>query len=182
MEKTLATETIGYVIGDCALGAILVAESARGLCAILLGDAAGELVTDLQRRFPRARLVPGGVEPGGLLKVAELIVSPASVLDLPLDLRGSEFQQRVWRALREIPAGTTQTYGEVAQRIGAPQSAKEVGEACAANALAVAVPCHRVVRKDGGLAGYRWGVRRKRALLAQEGVRLGATADLFESR
>jgi AraC family transcriptional regulator of adaptative response/methylated-DNA-[protein]-cysteine methyltransferase len=182
MEKAIAPETIGYAIGDCVLGAILVAQSAGGICAILLGDSGGELVDELRRRFPLARLAPGAVEPDALVKVAELIVSPAGGLDLPLDLRGSEFQQSVWRALRGIPAGTTQTYGEVARSIGAPQSAKEVGEACAANALAVAVPCHRVVRKDGGLAGYRWGVKRKRALLEQEGARLDATADLFEGR
>jgi AraC family transcriptional regulator of adaptative response/methylated-DNA-[protein]-cysteine methyltransferase len=101
-------------------------------------------------------------------KVAAFVAEPAMGLAVPLDMRGNSFQQRVWRALREIPAGATRTYTDVAMRIGAPQSAKEVGEACAANTLAVAVPCHRVVRKDGGLAGYRWGVKRKRALLERE--------------
>jgi AraC family transcriptional regulator of adaptative response/methylated-DNA-[protein]-cysteine methyltransferase len=180
MEKI--RELIGYEIGSCMLGAVLVATSERGVCAILIGDDEDGLVRDLRARFPHAALTPSAVAPEHLAKVARLIGSPRSGLDLPLDLRGSEFEQRVWRALQEIPVGATRTYGEVAQRIGAPQSAKEVGEACAANVLAVAVPCHRVVRKDGGLAGYRWGVKRKRALLEQEGVRLGATADLFESR
>ena len=178
MEKI--REMIGYEIGDCMLGAVLVATSERGVCAILIGDDADGLVRDLRARFPHAALAPSAVAPEHLAKVARLIASPRSGLDLPLDLRGSEFEQRVWRALQEIPVGATQTYGEVAQRIGAPQSAKEVGEACAANALAVAIPCHRVVRKDGGLAGYRWGVERKLALLKLEGARLGATADLFE--
>jgi AraC family transcriptional regulator of adaptative response/methylated-DNA-[protein]-cysteine methyltransferase len=171
---------IGYDVGGCALGALLVATSERGICAILLGDGANGLVEDLRQRFPRAELVPGMVAPEHFSRVADFIAAPRGGLDLPLDLRGSEFERRVWRALQEIPAGTTQTYGEVAQRIGAPQSAKEVGEACAANPLAVAVPCHRVVRKDGRLARYRWGVKRKRALLEREGARLDAMADLFE--
>jgi AraC family transcriptional regulator of adaptative response/methylated-DNA-[protein]-cysteine methyltransferase len=173
-------EMIGYEVGDCALGALLVATSARGVCAILLGDDAGELVRELRGSFPHAQLIPGVVALGHFAGVARLIAAPRSGLDLPLDVRGSDFERLVWRALREIPAGTTQTYGEVARRIGVPQAAKEVGEACAANALAVAVPCHRVLRKDGGLAGYRWGVKRKRALLEREGARLDATADLFE--
>jgi AraC family transcriptional regulator, regulatory protein of adaptative response / methylated-DNA-[protein]-cysteine methyltransferase len=161
-------DMIGYDVGECVLGTVLVATSGRGVCAILLGDDAGRLVDDLRQRFRHADLVPGVVAPGHLGRVAGFIASPRTALDLPLDMHGSEFQMRVWRALQEIPAGTTQTYGEVARRIGAPQSAKEVGEACAANALAVAVPCHRVVRKDGGLAGYRWGVKRKSALLDLE--------------
>jgi AraC family transcriptional regulator, regulatory protein of adaptative response / methylated-DNA-[protein]-cysteine methyltransferase len=172
-------EMIGYDVSNCVLGTVLVATSERGVCAILLGSDASKLVDDLRRRFPRAELIPGVVAPEHVAKVAELIASPQAALDLPLDLRGSDFERLVWRALREIPAGATQTYGEVAQRIGAPQSAKEVGEACAANPLAVAIPCHRVLRKDGGLAGYRWGVKRKRALLEREGARLAETADLF---
>ena len=141
--------------------------SERGVCAILLGDDAGDLVRDLRQRFPEAILREAGAELTE--KVAAFIARPAIGLDAPLDLRGSEFQLRVWRALQEIPAGSTETYGEVAARIGAPGAAKEVGEACAANVLAVAIPCHRVLRKDGGLAGYRWGVGRKRALLQSEG-------------
>ena len=169
-------EMIGYHVGDCALGTMLVATSACGVCAILLGDSASGLVGDLHRRFPQASFAAGAVAPGHVSRVAQLIAAPRE----GLDLRGSEFKQRVWRALRQIPAGTLQTYGEIAQRVGAPGAAKEVGEACAANSLAVAVPCHRVVRKDGTLAGYRWGAKRKLALLRLEGARLGATADLFE--
>jgi AraC family transcriptional regulator of adaptative response/methylated-DNA-[protein]-cysteine methyltransferase len=174
-------EVIGYEIGDCALGTLLVATSERGLCAILIGDAAGQLARDLQRRFPRAELALGAVTTGYFARVAAFIASPGAGLDLPLDLRGSEFRQRVWHALRAIPAGTLQTYGEVARRVGAPRAAKEVGEACAANQLAVAIPCHRVVRSDGSPAGYRWGVKRKLALLKLEGARLGPTPDLFDS-
>jgi AraC family transcriptional regulator, regulatory protein of adaptative response / methylated-DNA-[protein]-cysteine methyltransferase len=122
-------------------------------------------VRELHRQFPGARPRDGLPL---LDKVAAFVAEPSGGLDAPLDMRGNAFQQRVWQALREIPAGATRTYTDVAARIGAPQSAKEVGEACAANTLAVAVPCHRVVRKDGGLAGYRWGVKRKRALLERE--------------
>jgi AraC family transcriptional regulator of adaptative response/methylated-DNA-[protein]-cysteine methyltransferase len=150
----------------CVLGVVLVARSERGVCAILLGDDAGELVRDLRQCFPEAALQEGGAELAQ--KVAAFIARPATGLDVPLDLQGSEFQLRVWRALQEIPAGSTATYGEVADRIGMPGSAKEVGEACAANLLAVAIPCHRVVRKDGALAGYRWGAGRKRTLLQSE--------------
>ena len=181
MEKTTNREMIGYDVGASVLGAVLVATSGRGVCAILLGNDPGELAEDLRQRFPQAELIPGAVAPDHLAKVVDFIATPRSGLDLPLDMHGSEFEQRVWRALQEISPGATQTYGEVARRIGAPQLAKEVGEACAANALAVAIPCHRVLRKDGGLAGYRWGVKRKRALLELEGARLDATEDLFES-
>src|SRR5262245_14830176 len=154
-------ETIGYQLGECVLGTLLVAASERGVCAILLGDDAAPLVRDLHRRFPGARLAPAAVEHWA--SVASFIASPKGSIDLPLDLRGTDFDQRVWRALQEIPAGTLQTYSEVARRVGAPRAAKEVGEACAANALAVVVPCHRVVRSDGTLAGYRWGAKRKLA-------------------
>ena len=175
-------ELIGYDLGACLLGTLLVATSERGVCAVLIGDDAGELVADLRDRFPDAALVPGAVAPGHVDRIASFIASPRSGLDLPLDPRGSEFEKRVWLALREIPAGSTQTYGEVARRVGVPHAAKDVGEACAANPLAVAIPCHRVLRKDGGLAGYRWGVKRKLALLRLEGARLGATPDLFEEQ
>src|SRR5262245_58670175 len=163
MEKE---QVIGYVIGKSTLGAVLMAESERGVCAIALGDGIARLVEELRQRFPGARLVSGAVQAEYVQKVAALVASPGSRLDLPLDLRGSDLHKRVWQALREIPAGTTQSYAEVAARTGA--TAKEVGEACAANALAVAIPCHRVVRKDGGVAGYRWGVKRKIALLRLE--------------
>jgi AraC family transcriptional regulator of adaptative response/methylated-DNA-[protein]-cysteine methyltransferase len=146
-----------------------VAQSDRGVCAILLGDDPGELARDLQDRFPRANLIGGDGEFEQLVaKVVGFVEAPGIGLDLPLDVRGTAFQQRVWQALREIPAGQTASYTDVANRIGAPNSARAVAQACAANALAVAIPCHRVVRNDGGLSGYRWSVERKRALLERE--------------
>jgi AraC family transcriptional regulator, regulatory protein of adaptative response / methylated-DNA-[protein]-cysteine methyltransferase len=160
---------IVFSIGKCILGTVLVGSRERGACAILLGDDRLELVRDLRKRFPGTGVREADRELAPLLsKVVALIADPASPPAISLDLQGSMFQQRVWKALQEIPAGSTETYGAIARRIGAPQSAKEVGEACAANPIAVAIPCHRVVRKDGGLAGYRWGVRRKRALLELE--------------
>ena len=165
------SQEILYSTGKCILGVVLVAASERGVCAILLGEHAAALERDLQARFPQVSLREAARELEPLLsKVAAHLAAPAADLDLPLDFQGSDFERRVWRALAEIPAGTTQTYGEVARRLGAPHAAKEVGAACAANPIAVAVPCHRVVRKDGSLAGYRWGVARKRALLAREGA------------
>jgi AraC family transcriptional regulator, regulatory protein of adaptative response / methylated-DNA-[protein]-cysteine methyltransferase len=162
-------QTIVFSTGRCALGIVLVARRERGVCAILLGDDSRELARDLSAQFPQAALREAGAELEPLVaKVASFIAQPVVGLDMPLDLQGTTFQQRVWQALQGIPAGSTQSYGEVAARIGAPNAAKEVGEACAANVLAVAIPCHRVVRKGGGLAGYRWGVRRKRALLELE--------------
>jgi AraC family transcriptional regulator, regulatory protein of adaptative response / methylated-DNA-[protein]-cysteine methyltransferase len=170
-----------FTTAPSVLGLFLVARSEHGVCAILLGDDTAGLAHDLQRRFPEATLREAAAELAPLAsEVAAFLARPASRFDVALDVRGSAFQQRVWRALREIPAGSTETYGQVAARIGAPEAAKEVGEACAANVLAVAIPCHRVVRKDGGLAGYRWGVRRKRELLQREGVQIAETADLFE--
>jgi AraC family transcriptional regulator of adaptative response/methylated-DNA-[protein]-cysteine methyltransferase len=160
-------EQILFCTVRCALGVALVAKSERGVCALLLGDDAVELLRDLQQRFPRAELHEAALGPV-VSRMVDLIAAPASALDVSLDPQGSEFQLRVWNALREIAPGSTQTYGEVARRIGAPGSAKEVGEACAANPIAVAIPCHRVVRMEGGLAGYRWGVRRKRGLLELE--------------
>jgi AraC family transcriptional regulator of adaptative response/methylated-DNA-[protein]-cysteine methyltransferase len=161
-------QKILFSTGECVLGNVLVAAGERGVCAILLGDHAGDLARELRRRFPHA-VGSAGLQPL-VAKVAAFIAQPALGLDVSLDVRGSDFELRVWRALQEIPAGSTENYGQVAARIGAPGAAKEVGEACAANVLAVAIPCHRVLRKDGGLAGYRWGVRRKRALLQREGV------------
>ena len=162
-------ETIRFALGACSLGQVLVAESTRGVCAIMLGDDPEALLEDLQRRFARAELV--GAEPGYESRVAQvvgLIEAPASNADLPLDIRGSAFQQRVWQALRAIPAGETASYAEIARRIGQPTAARAVARACADNKLAVAIPCHRVVRSDGGLSGYRWGVERKRRLLERE--------------
>jgi AraC family transcriptional regulator of adaptative response/methylated-DNA-[protein]-cysteine methyltransferase len=160
---------IRFAIGECSLGSILVARSDRGVCAISLGDDPDELARELQDRFPAADLIGGDAAFAELVaRVVDLVEAPGLGLDLPLDVRGTAFQQRVWRALREIPAGETASYAEIARRIGSPGSVRAVARACAANALAVAIPCHRVVRKDGGLSGYRWGVERKRALLERE--------------
>ena len=160
---------IKFAIGQCSLGAILVARSEKGVCAILLGDDPEALIHDLQDRFPKAHLIGGDKDFEALVaKVVGFVEAPALGLDLPLDLRGTAFQQRVWEALRKIPAGATASYAEIARRIDAPQAVRAVAAACAANRIAVAIPCHRVVRKDGDLSGYRWGVARKRALLAKE--------------
>ena len=157
-----------FSAGECVLGTVLVARSERGVCAILLGDDAKALERDLRARFPHDEVGNAYVGLESLVEeVARFLAAPGTRFELPLDLRGSELEQRVWNALREIAPGTTQTYSEIAQRLGAA-TAKEVGEACAANPLAVAVPCHRVLRKDGSLGGYRWGLRRKRALLERE--------------
>jgi AraC family transcriptional regulator of adaptative response/methylated-DNA-[protein]-cysteine methyltransferase len=164
-----ANTAIRFALGDCSLGAILVAASDRGVCAILLGDDPDTLARDLQDRFPRAHLIGDDAAFEALVAtVVGFVEAPGLGLDLPLDVRGTAFQQRVWQALRDIPAGDTASYAEIAHRIGAPKAVRAVGQACAANALAVAIPCHRVVRSDGGLSGYRWGVARQRALLAQE--------------
>ncbi len=158
-----------FAVGECSLGAILVASSELGLCAILLGTDPELLVRELQDRFPKAELAPGDAAFARTVAiVVGFIERPGKALELPLDVRGTVFQQRVWQALREVPPGETATYGDIARRIGAPKSVRAVAGACAANALAVAIPCHRIVRSDGGLSGYRWGVARKRALLARE--------------
>lgn len=164
-----AKTVIRFAIGQCSLGAILVAASERGVCAILIGDDPDALARDLQDRFPKADLIGGDAGFEQLVaKVIGFVEAPKLGLDLPLDVRGTAFQQRVWQALREIPPGATVSYTELAQRIGAPNAVRAVAGACAANALAVAIPCHRVVRHDGNLSGYRWGVERKRALLERE--------------
>jgi AraC family transcriptional regulator of adaptative response/methylated-DNA-[protein]-cysteine methyltransferase len=163
---------IRFAIGECSLGSILVAQSDRGVCAILLGDGPDQLVRDLQDRFPRATLIGGDAGFEQLVAtVVGFVEAPGLGLNLPLDVRGTAFQQRVWKALRDIPAGKTASYAEIAGRIGAPKSVRAVAQACGANALAVAIPCHRVVRSDGALSGYRWGVERKRTLLAREAQR-----------
>jgi len=160
---------IRFAIGQCSLGAILVARSDKGICAIEFGDDPDVLARALQDRFPNAQLIGGDAEFERLVaKVIGFIETPQLGLDLPLDVRGTAFQQRVWEALRKIPAGVTASYSEIAARIGAPKSARAVAQACAANQLAVAIPCHRVVRNDGALSGYRWGVERKRSLLERE--------------
>jgi len=162
--------TIHFGIAETSLGALLAAATDKGVCAILIGDDPDALARDLQRRFPRAQLIGG--DPGFealLAKAVGLVERPGLGVDLPLDIRGTVFQQRVWQALREIRAGETVSYAELARRIDAPSAVRAVARACAANNIAVAVPCHRVVRNDGGLSGYAWGVERKRALLDREG-------------
>lgn len=158
-------EVIRYALGKSTLGLVLAASSEMGVCGILLGDDPEPLVSELQRRFPKARFTDGNAD---LAEIIASVENPQLKLDLPLDLRGTAFQQRVWRALREIPAGTTLSYAQVAEKIGSPKSVRAVAGACAANAIAVAIPCHRVVRSDGNLSGYRWGVARKRRLLDRE--------------
>ena len=160
---------IRFAVGECSLGSILVAQSACGICAILLGDDPEALARELQDRFPSARLIGGDRRFERLIaKVVGFVEMPRLGLDLPLDVRGTAFQQRVWQALLKIPAGQTTSYAEIARRIGSPKSVRAVGGAVAANPLAVAIPCHRVVRTDGSLSGYRWGVERKRMLLERE--------------
>ncbi|MGH6840025.1 MAG: bifunctional DNA-binding transcriptional regulator/O6-methylguanine-DNA methyltransferase Ada [Methylocella sp.] len=167
-----ANTKIRFAIGECSLGSILVASTEKGVCAILMGDDPDALARDLQDRFPRARLIGGDADFEALVaKVVGFVEAPSLGLDLPLDVRGTAFQQRVWQALREIPAGSTASYAEIAKRIGAPKAIRAVAGACAANAIAVAIPCHRVVRNDGALSGYRWGVARKRVLLERESAR-----------
>jgi len=161
--------TIRFAVGESSLGAILVAATDEGVCAILMGDDPDALARDLQDRFPRAELI--GADPvfeAVVAQVVGLVEQPGRGLDLPLDIRGTAFQQRVWEALRRLKPGETASYAEIADRIGAPKAVRAVAQACAANKLAVAIPCHRVVRTDGTLSGYAWGVERKRALLDRE--------------
>lgn len=162
-------QAIRFAVGECSLGTILVARSQRGVCAILLGDDPDLLVKDLQDRFPQAELT--GADPDFeqlVARVVGVVEAPGIGLDLPLDIRGTAFQERVWQALRGIPSGRTASYAEIAERIGLPRAVRAVARACGANTLAVAIPCHRVIRQDGGLSGYRWGVERKRELLRRE--------------
>src|SRR5260370_36822512 len=160
---------IRFAVGECSLGSILVAATDKGVCAILLGDKPEALVRELEDRFPKATLIGGDKDfEQWVAKVVGFVEAPALGLDLPLDVRGTAFQQRVWQALRKIPAGSTASYTDVAKLIGSPNSVRAVAQACGANALAVAIPCHRVVRNHGALSGYRWGVERKRVLLEKE--------------
>jgi AraC family transcriptional regulator of adaptative response/methylated-DNA-[protein]-cysteine methyltransferase len=166
-----AEEQLKFAVGQCSLGAILVASSDKGVAAILIGDDPDTLTRDLQDRFPHAHLVGADAAYERLVaEVVGFVEAPHVGLNLPLDIRGTAFQQRVWQALREIPAGKTASYAEVAARMGSPKSTRAVAAACAANALAVAIPCHRVVRRDGAVSGYRWGVERKRALINREAM------------
>ena len=160
---------IHFAVAECSLGSILVAQSLKGVCAILMGDDPSALVRDLQDRFPKANIIGGDKKFEKLVaKVIGFVEAPQKGLDLPLDIRGTAFQHRVWDALRRIPPGSTASYTDIAGQIGNPNAVRAVARACAANALAVAIPCHRVVRNDGNLSGYRWGVERKRALLDKE--------------
>ena len=168
---------IRFAVGQCSLGAILVAATDKGVCAIEFGDDPDALVRSLQDRFPNARLVGGDRDFEQLVaQVVGLVEAPAHGLDLPLDIRGTAFQQRVWHAIRAIPAGTTASYAEIARRIRRPTAVRAVAQACASNAIAVAIPCHRVVRRDGAASGYRWGVARKEALLRREGAKREAVS------
>lgn len=172
-----AQTVIRFAVGQSSLGAILVAQSARGVCAILLGDDPNALVQDLQKQFNRAELIGADAAFEQVVaQVVGLIEAPRLGCELPLDIQGTAFQERVWQALREIPPGHTASYTDIAQRIGQPRAVRAVAQACAANHLAVAIPCHRVVRLDGDLSGYRWGVERKQALLTREREALTGTA------
>ena len=162
-------EDIRFAVGQSSLGAILVASSRKGVASISLGDDPDVLVRDLQDRFPNARLIGADKAYEELVaRVVGLVETPGIGLGLPMDVRGTAFQRRVWQALQEIPAGQTASYADIARKIGAPKAVRAVAGACAANHLAVAIPCHRVVRNDGALSGYAWGVERKRALLERE--------------
>jgi AraC family transcriptional regulator of adaptative response/methylated-DNA-[protein]-cysteine methyltransferase len=162
-------ETLRFALGETSLGSILVAASDIGVAVIRFGDDPAALLREFQDRFPNAKLVGGDAEFERVVaQVVGAVEHPSAGLDLPLDVRGTFFQQRVWQALREIPAGKTASYSEIAERLGAPKAARAVAGACAANPVAVAIPCHRVVRNDGALSGYRWGVERKRALVDRE--------------
>ncbi len=169
-RKGAAGEQIRYAVAPCALGQVIVAATRRGVCAIEFGDAAPALVESLHERFPKARFESGDEEfRGWVARVLGYLDQPQGALDLPLDVQGTVFQQRVWQALRDIPAGQTASYAEVARRIGQPKAHRAVAHACAKNRVAVAIPCHRIVRRDGELSGYRWGGARKAALLKREG-------------
>jgi AraC family transcriptional regulator of adaptative response/methylated-DNA-[protein]-cysteine methyltransferase len=162
---------IHFAVGECSLGSILVAQSARGVCAILLGNDPDALVRDLQDRFPNATLVGNDTAFERVVAaVIRFVESPKKGLELPLDIRGTAFQRRVWQALRRIPIGSTVSYAEIAKRVGVPSGARAVARACASNPLAVAIPCHRVIRTDGAQSSYRWGAERKLALLTREAM------------
>jgi AraC family transcriptional regulator of adaptative response/methylated-DNA-[protein]-cysteine methyltransferase len=161
--------TIRFAVGECSLGSILVAASDKGVCAIFLGDDPDALARNLQDRFPNAHLIGGDKAFEQLVaRVVGLVENPRQGIDLPLDIRGTAFQQKVWRALTQIPLGQTATYADIARRIGNPKAVRAVGSACGANPVAVVIPCHRVIHTNGSITGYRWGVARKKALLNRE--------------
>jgi AraC family transcriptional regulator, regulatory protein of adaptative response / methylated-DNA-[protein]-cysteine methyltransferase len=158
-----------YATADCSLGVVLMVASEKGVCGIILGDDAVDLVQVMQRRISGSHFISAGANEKKLLKkIVTLIENPTLTHELPLDIRGTAFQRRVWQALCEIPAGTTLSYSQVARKIGQPTAVRAIAGACAANQLAVVIPCHRVIREDGQLSGYRWGTERKQALLARE--------------
>ncbi|WP_079254094.1 bifunctional DNA-binding transcriptional regulator/O6-methylguanine-DNA methyltransferase Ada [Endozoicomonas arenosclerae] len=168
-KKGGADTDIFFAVGECYLGAILVAQSHKGICAISLGDDPDQLVRELQDQFPRSKLVGNDREYEKLIAhVVGFLENPETDLKMPLDIQGTAFQKRVWSALQTIPVGTTASYADIAEKIGSPKAVRAVARACATNSLAIAIPCHRVVRSDGSLSGYRWGVERKRELLANE--------------
>lgn len=165
-------ESLRFAVAPCSLGYVLVAASGQGICVVTLGDRVQPLIDDLRARFPQADLHEGDASfDSTVAEVVAHVEAPGSSLALPLDIRGTAFQQRVWKALQAIPSGHTATYREIAERIGQPDAVRAVAGACAANHIAIAIPCHRVVRTDGSLSGYRWGVERKRALLDREAQR-----------
>jgi AraC family transcriptional regulator of adaptative response/methylated-DNA-[protein]-cysteine methyltransferase len=165
--------TIRFAVGECSLGSILVAASHLGICSIALGNDPHTLMKDLQRRFPNAKMLGGDKQFERMVsQVVAFVENPSAGLELPLHVQGTAFQQRVWKALCEIPCGATRTYAEIAQTLGQPNASRAVAGACAANSLAVAIPCHRVVRTNGSLSGYRWGVERKEKLLRVEAASL----------
>jgi AraC family transcriptional regulator of adaptative response/methylated-DNA-[protein]-cysteine methyltransferase len=162
-------ETIRFALGRCSLGAVLVASTERGLCAISLGDDEGTLERELAELFPKAALERGDATyQRQLRRVIALVEKPTRGIDLPLDVRGTAFQERVWRTLSKVPAGQTLTYTELAKLVGTPRAVRAVASACAANRLAIAIPCHRVIATSGKLTGYRWGIERKRELIERE--------------
>jgi AraC family transcriptional regulator, regulatory protein of adaptative response / methylated-DNA-[protein]-cysteine methyltransferase len=165
---TTSNTNIFFTKGECSLGSILVAQSALGVCAILIGGDPMRLEQDLRKQFPKANLIDERGHEELVAQVVGLIEKPGAGLELPLDARGTTFQQLVWDALQRIPPGSTATYADIARQIGMPGAVRAVARACGSNTLAVAIPCHRVIRSDGSLSGYRWGVERKRALLARE--------------
>ena len=166
-------EEIRFAFGTFALGTVLVAASSKGVAAILIGEDSGALCRELAGAFPQANLTSDEVGLGSMVvQVVAFLEEPQQGLALPLDIRGSALEQAVWQRLRAVPAGETITYGEIAKTLALPATAQDVGAACAANVLAVAVPCHRVVKADGSISGYRWGVRRKRKLINREGIQL----------
>lgn len=172
MHAKSSRDTIRHATATSSLGAVLLAATDRGICALLMGDDPQELAAELKRRFPAADLVAGDREFSGMVaRAIGHLEAPSKPWDLPLDLQGTAFQLRVWQELRRIPAGSTDSYAGVARKIGRPAAVRAVAGACAANPVAVAIPCHRVLRGDGGLSGYRWGIDRKRALLERESKR-----------